>query len=358
MYLGPAFPPLSLLGLLFKGGAVATAVPHSQVSVVIPVYNGEKTIESCVRHVQDQSLKPFEVIVMDDCSADMTPVKLGELSRRHPNMVVLRNSENLGKAASVNAALTHVGSPITAIVDSDTYLDGDYLRNTLSVLNGDGTVGASGMVLPSDVDGGVSRSRFVEYLHGQSTYKGIQSRLGATFVSPGCCSVWRTDWIKRNGVPEETVVEDMDLTWEAQIDGGRIAFNPKALAFTEEPGSLGAYVGQLRRWFSWRPVLEKHRDELSNGLKVLVSWMLAESVGYLFWLGVMLYLLFSGRFVLAFIMFLGDLVLVSLISLYQCRRIGFPLSKVLVSIPYYYALRIPTALVFWGSFLFPKRKGW
>lgn len=285
MYLGPAFPPISLLGLLSKGGAVVTAVPHSQVSVVIPVYNGEETIESCVRHVQGQSLRPFEVIVVDDCSTDMTSVKLGELARRHPNMAVLRNSENLGKAASVNAVLGQVGSPLTAIVDSDTYLDGDYLKNTLSVLNDDGTVGASGMVLPSDVYGGVSRSRLIEYLHGQSTYKGVQSWLGATFVSPGCCSVWRTEWIKRNGVPEETVVEDMDLTWEAQIDGGRIAFSPEALAFTEEPGSLGAYVGQLWLWFSWRPVFEKHRGELSNGLRVLVSWMLAESVGYLLLVG-------------------------------------------------------------------------
>ena len=40
MYFGPAFAPISLLGLLFKKGAIAGAVPNTQVSVIVPVYNG------------------------------------------------------------------------------------------------------------------------------------------------------------------------------------------------------------------------------------------------------------------------------------------------------------------------------
>lgn len=358
MYLWPPLIPLSLAGLLFKGGATAGAVPHTQVSVVIPVYNGEETIESCVEHVQGQSLLPFEVIAVDDCSSDSTPEKLESLAGRYPNMVVLRNGNNLGKAASVSSALEHVGSPFTAIVDSDTYLDRDYLRDTLGALNGDETVASSGMVLPSDPSDGISRSRLVEYLHGQSTYKGVQSRMGVHFVSPGCCSVWRTAWIRENGIPTETVVEDMDLTWEAQIDGKKVAYNPDALAFTEEPKTLSGYVRQLGRWFSWRPVLEKHRGELSRGLKLIVSWMIAESVGYLIWVGLMLHFLLSGKTALFLLMFLGDVVVVSTISAYRGLKIGFTLKKILGSIPYYYLFRIPTAFIFWKSFAFPKRTGW
>lgn len=192
MYLGPSLPPLSLAGLLLKGSAIATSLPHTQVSVVIPVYNGEETIESCIKRVRQQSLRPFEVIVVDDCSTDMTLVKLGKLAKTFTNMVVLRNSSNRGKAASVTAALDLVGSPFTAIIDSDTYLERDYLRNALSALNDDKVVAASGMVLPSEVDNGISKSRLIEYLHGQSTYKNFQNRLGVSFVSSGCCSIWKT----------------------------------------------------------------------------------------------------------------------------------------------------------------------
>ena len=358
MYFGPTFAPISLLGLLFKEGAIAGAVPNTQVSVIVPVYNGEETIERCIKHIQGQSIRPFEVIVVDDGSSDMTPFMLGELVKAHPNLRIIRNRENMGKAGAVTAALEHVNSPYTAIIDADTYLDPDYIKNTLGAFHGEKIVAASGMVLPSDSEDLVSSSRLIEYLHSQSTYKQIQNKMGVTFVSPGCCSVWRTSWIKERGIPTETLVEDMDITWEAQIEGNRIAYAPEALAYTEEPETVEDYVKQISRWFSWRPVVEKHRDQLSRGLKILLSWMLAESVGYVIWLALMLFFLYSGRTTAALFMVLLDLLVISFVSAYQGLKLGFSMKKVLRSIPYYYLLRIPTAAVFWRSLISPKRKGW
>lgn len=150
----------------------------------------------------------------------------------------------------------------------------------------------------------------------------------------------------------------MDLTWEAQIDGKKVAYNPAALAYTDDPNNLDDYVKQVSRWFSWRPLLEKHGKKLTTGLKLLISWMLAKSIGYILWMGIMLYFLISGKIFLSLLMFLGDVIIVTMVSLYQSYKISFPLKKVLTSIPYYYTLRIPTTIIFWKSFLFPKRKGW
>lgn len=358
MYLGPTLLPISLAGLLCKGSSTALAVPHTMVSVVVPVFNGEKTIESCIQHIEDQSLRPFEIIVVDDCSTDATPVILGRLQEQYSNVTVIRNGENRGKAASVSSVLKLVCSPFTAIIDSDTYLDRDYLRNTLGALHSDETVAASGNVLPSEADSGISRSRLIEYLHSQSTYKKLQSSMGVSFVSPGCCSVWRTSWINENGIPAETVVEDMDITWEAQIDGKKLAYVPEAFAFTEEPKTFNNYVKQLSRWFSWRPVLEKHGNKLPAGLKLLVSWMLAESVGYLLWIGLIFYFLVSRNFFQALFILTGDILIITLVSLHQGMKIGLPWRRILTSIPYYYTLRIPTAIMFWKSFINPKRTGW
>lgn len=357
MYFGPTLVPLSLVGLLCKGSSVA-AVPHTMVSVVVPVFNGEKTIEPCIRNILSQSLRPFEMIVVDDCSTDETPVILGRLSHKYSKIVVLRNKENLGKAASLASALGLVRSPFTAIVDSDTYLERDYLKKTLGAFLREDIAGVSGMVLPSDADKKVSRSRLIEYLHGQSTYKKLHNRIGVSFVSPGCCTIWRTDWIKNNGVPAETVVEDMDLTWEAQADGKTIAYVPDAIAYTEEPENFKKYLNQIGRWFSWRPVLEKHAKDMTNWLKLVVSLIFVESIGYLFWLGLMLYFLLSRKYLLAITLFSIELVIILAVSLYQGFKIRLPLRKVLLSIPYYYLLRIPTVLMFWKSLTSPQRTGW
>lgn len=358
MYVGPTFAPLSLLGLAFKGSSVATLVPNTTVSAVVPVHNGERSIESCIKHLEDQSLMPFEVIVVDDCSKDRTPIILGALSKKYNNLIVLRNDENLGKSASITTALDSVRSHYTAIIDSDTYLDRDYFKNLLGVFHRDEVVAASGMVLPSESDSSISKSRLIEYLHGQSTHKKVQIEMGVSFVSPGCCSIWRTEWLKKNGIPTDTVVEDMDLTWEAQVDDKKLAYVPDAVAYTEEPDSFTRYLKQINRWFSWRPVLEKHSKEMTNGLKFLVSWMLAESIGYIIWIGFMLLFLLSGRFLPALILFSLDFMIITLISMYQGSKSHLSLRKIITAIPYYYMLRIPTAVVFWKSFIVPKRTGW
>jgi cellulose synthase/poly-beta-1,6-N-acetylglucosamine synthase-like glycosyltransferase len=328
------------------------------VSVVIPVYNGDATIEACIGHVETQSLLPFEIIVIDDCSTDSTSDKLTMLSKRYTNITVLKNEENLGKAVSVEDALKLVGSPLTAIVDADTYLERDYLRNAVSSLANERTVAVSGIVLPSGVDNGVAKSRLIEYLYGQSTYKRLHERLGVSLVSPGCCSVWRTDWIRGNGIPTDTVVEDMELTWEAQMDGKKVVYNPDALAYTEEPSTFNGYVRQVNRWFSWRPVLEKNWQGLTDGLRLLITWMLAESVGYILWIGLTFYFMASGKLFLAIFMLLGDVFVVTLVSVHKGLRMGYSLSKIVTSIPYYYALRIPTVIMFWKSLIAPKRSGW
>ncbi|MBA7663590.1 hypothetical protein ES703_71635 [subsurface metagenome] len=356
-YIGSTLTPLSLAGLFLGGKAVAQAVTPSVVSALVPVFNGEQTLDACIRALQAQTTKPAEVIVIDDGSTDKTPEILKRLSEEFSNIRTIRNTENLGKASSVNAALREVSSPYTAIVDSDTYLEGEYLEKTLRALD-EKVVGASGKILPAKIEGVASRARLIEYLHSQSTYRMVQDRMGVAFVSPGCSSVWRTDWIARNGIPAETVVEDMDLTWEAQMAGMRVSYVPDAIAYTEEPETLGHYFKQIRRWFSWRPVLEKHSGGMPMRLKLLTSWMLVESVVYLAMLGMLFFNLFTGNFSTAFVLLAAELGIITAVSVSQGHKIGIGLWDILTSIPSYFLLRIPTTLMFWKSFIFPMRTGW
>ena len=93
-------------------------------------------------------------------------------------------------------------------------------------------------------------------------------------------------------------------------------------------------------------------------LKLLTSWMLVESVVYLALLGALFYNLFAGNFSTALVLLAAELGIITAVSVSQGHKIGIGLWEVLKSIPSYFLLRIPTALMFWKSFIFPMRTGW
>jgi cellulose synthase/poly-beta-1,6-N-acetylglucosamine synthase-like glycosyltransferase len=68
------------------------AIPEElRLSVVIPVYNEERTLRELVDRVQATPYEK-ELVLVDDCSKDSTPQILAELEKEHPNVRVFRQS--------------------------------------------------------------------------------------------------------------------------------------------------------------------------------------------------------------------------------------------------------------------------
>ena len=103
VYIGATLTPISLAGLFLGGKAIVQTVAPSVVSAIVPVYNGEQTLEACIEALQAQTNKPAEVFVVDDSSTDGTSALLKSLSQKYSNLTVVRNGENKGKAASIMA---------------------------------------------------------------------------------------------------------------------------------------------------------------------------------------------------------------------------------------------------------------
>ena len=78
--------------------------PSPLVSVIMPVYNGEKYIIQAVQSVYAQNV-PLELIVIDDGSTDGTRVALSPWENR-PNFHYVKNEHNLGAAGSRNRGVS------------------------------------------------------------------------------------------------------------------------------------------------------------------------------------------------------------------------------------------------------------
>lgn len=96
--------------------SMPSSVPDARplLSILVPVYNEERTVLELLRRVRAVDL-PKEVIVVDDGSTDRTPALL----ERADGVTVLRHERNRGKGAAVATALAHARGEVCLIQDAD-----------------------------------------------------------------------------------------------------------------------------------------------------------------------------------------------------------------------------------------------
>ena len=98
-----------------------------EISVIIPTYNSEATINRALLSVFEQTFEDFEVIIIDDASIDKTLEAVGEFSR-DGRLIILCHEENSGAAAARNSGLGVAKGRFVAFLDADDYWMPDKLR--------------------------------------------------------------------------------------------------------------------------------------------------------------------------------------------------------------------------------------
>ncbi len=91
------------------------------LTVIIPVFNEEETIEKVVDKVKAVDVDK-EIIVIDDASTDKTPELLMKY-KNDPQIYVITHSKNRGRGAGIKSALTHAQGYLTVFQDGDLELD-------------------------------------------------------------------------------------------------------------------------------------------------------------------------------------------------------------------------------------------
>ncbi len=97
------------------------------ISVIVPVYNVESTLEKCIESILAQSYKDLEIILVNDGSTDQST----EICRRYrekDHRIRLIEKENGGLSSARNAALDCIKGEYVAFVDSDDWIDCDFIK--------------------------------------------------------------------------------------------------------------------------------------------------------------------------------------------------------------------------------------
>lgn len=108
----------------------------AKLSVVIPCFNEEQTLATCVDRVlaiQDDALC-LEIIVVDDCSSDRSAVIAEDLVRKHPEIRLLRHTKNQGKGAALRTGFHEATGEFVAVQDADLEYEPMELKDLLGPL--------------------------------------------------------------------------------------------------------------------------------------------------------------------------------------------------------------------------------
>lgn len=262
-----------------------------KLAVIIVTWNSMRHLPMALRSLASQTWRDFNVIVVDNASADGT---VDCVRSEFPTATLLRNSKNLGFARANNQALAYVrahlvkdnGDFFVLLMNDDAALAPDYLETLLSRVERRLEVGsATGLVYKAWVEGnddtfepnfsniidtaglqGCRSRRVFDRGSGETDPTGRFSRSEEIFGVSGCLALYR--WralagaeINGQWLDEDYFMykEDVDLAWRLRLLGWSSWFIPEARAWhfrTAAGGTKQTVWGEVRRRHGRSPMIQ------------------------------------------------------------------------------------------------------
>ena len=127
-----------------------------ELSILVPVYNTEKYLKRCVESLLSQSVKDYEVILVDDGSTDGSGSICDEFARKDSRVRVI-HQENAGLSAARLAGIRASCGAYLGFVDSDDYVESDFYEHLLAPIQQDPSIEVSiGGLMKDEMDGSFS----------------------------------------------------------------------------------------------------------------------------------------------------------------------------------------------------------
>ena len=225
---------------------------NPDITILIAAFNEEEFIGSTLEGVARQNyLGSMRIVVIDDGSTDRTVEVVKSLQVGNTNIELISLNKNGGKSAALNRGLEMCKSDIIISLDADSYLNIDAIRNLVARYLSDPTdtraVAGEILIRNSRVNW-ITKAQEWDYFLGIASIKRIQSLFQGTLVAQGAFSLYDRAALIGVGGWREAVGEDIVLTWKLLLSGYRVGHAEDAIAFTNCPETLKAFIKQRQRW--------------------------------------------------------------------------------------------------------------
>lgn len=128
--------------VLFDTDSYGSIDYNPLVSVIAVNYNGAKDLPVFLDTIKNQSYKNFELIIVDNNSSDNSKEIINEYQKKFSEIIYLNSGANLGFAAGNNYAIPYCKGELFCLINIDTKVDKDWLKELIDAMSQDGDCGA------------------------------------------------------------------------------------------------------------------------------------------------------------------------------------------------------------------------
>ena len=227
-----------------------------KVTVQLPIFNEVYVVERLLKSVSelDYPRELLQIQVLDDSTDDtkeLTARCVEELRERGLNVELIQRTDRTGfKAGALETGLETIHGDLVCILDADFVPQPDLLQKTIHYF--------------TDPKIGMIQTRWGHLNRKYSLLTRVQamfldghllleqtarSRSGRFFNFNGTAGLWRKSCIvEAGGWQHDTLTEDLDLSYRAQLAGWKFIFLPSVITPAELPVDMNGFKSQQHRW--------------------------------------------------------------------------------------------------------------
>jgi len=217
-----------------------------KISIYIPAYNSEKTLDKCIQSLKEQSLKADEIIVINDGSTDKTAT----IAKEH-KIKVINHKINKGISAARNTALRSCKNKFVAGIDGDAIADKQWLKILANTIKKEKASIVGGKILEKKQNL-ADKWRISHMKQDWGNKKVINPRYiaGNNFI----CN--KKNLLDLNGYNDtfKTNYEDVDICQRLKENNKNIIYEPEAVVKHEPEENIKSVLDR-----HWRHMLNDYR---------------------------------------------------------------------------------------------------
>lgn len=236
-----------------------------KVSVIVPVYNGEKHLRQCVESIMAQDYKNLEILLINDGSTDGSALLCEQLRKQDRRVRVVHKVKNEGLGAARNTSLEVATGDYIVFVDADDWIDPNHVSDLHELLTRTGSdVAISNFTQYYEETGQfnlhIAADDYYEAVYSPEEWfafqYGVGHNISLCFTVPWS-KMYKKSLFEYILYPTDGFGEDDRTTWKTYLAANRIAYmHRSSLIYRVNAGSMTQTADQATI-FSTEPVAER-----------------------------------------------------------------------------------------------------